>query len=81
MLMARMKDPQDWQAPFWGSMPLRNESLGIFSFPPEYIETLQAPGLVGWGHLAGSRGVLVGLLGPVSFYTCFCDVESRESGS
>jgi hypothetical protein len=53
-----MKDPQDWQAPFWGSMPLRNESLGIFSFPPEYIETLQAPGLVGWGHLVGSRGVL-----------------------
>jgi hypothetical protein len=55
-LMTRMKDPQDWQAPFWASMPRRNESLGIFSFPPEYIETLQAPGLVGRGSKLLQQG-------------------------
>jgi hypothetical protein len=59
-MMLQMANASSELAPYWDSLPKKENSFGIYSYPPEYIEMLQSFGQVGYqtaGQIPGCRGV------------------------
>jgi hypothetical protein len=45
-MMLEMANASAELAPYWASLPKKEESFGIYSFPLEYVEMLQSFGQV-----------------------------------